>query len=252
MSFYLEKMFSLGGRVALVTGASRGIGASLAQALAKAGAYSIGIGRSSAPRDSFSEGVEYRQCDILDQGNFSSVCESIFGTKGRIDVLINAAGISLQTSEDADALKVFERTIATNLSAVNHTCQLAANFMKKTGGGSIINVTSIASVIGFPGNPAYVASKGGLRMLTKALAFDLAPHHIRVNNIVPGYIRTDMTEASFQDPMRHKERLQHMMIKRWGKTEDLNGAAIYLSSDASRYVTGSDLFIDGGWTAKGM
>lgn len=252
MSAYLDKLFSLSGRVAIVTGASRGIGASIAQALAEAGAYTIGIGRSSAPRVSFSEGVEYRRCDILDQSNFASVCESIFEAKSSIDILINAAGITLPTSVGADALKVFEHTVATNLSVVNTTCQQAVNFMKKTGGGSIINVTSIASVIGFPDNPAYVASKGGLRMLTKALAFDLAPHNIRVNNLVPGYIRTDMTEASFQDPIRHEERLQHMMIRRWGKTEDLSGAAIYLSSDASTYVTGSDLFVDGGWTAKGM
>jgi len=106
--------------------------------------------------------------------------------------------------------------------------------------------------MGFPGNPAYVASKGGVRMLTKALALDLAEHNIRVNNLVPGYIRTDMTEASFQDPIRYDERLQHMMIKRWGVTEDLAGAAIYLASNASNYVTGSDLLVDGGWTAKGM
>lgn len=252
MSAYLDKLFSLRGRVALVTGASRGIGASLAHALAEAGAYTVGIGRSNVPREPFSEGAEYRQCDILDHGNFALVCESIFETKGRFDILINAAGITLPMQEGIDASKVFEQTIATNLSAVNLTCQLAVNYMKKTGGGSIVNVTSIASVIGFPGNPAYVASKGGLRMLTKALAFDLAPHNIRVNNLVPGYIKTDMTEASFQDPIRHAERMQRMMIKRWGKTEDLAGAAIYLSSDASTYVTGSDLFVDGGWTAKGM
>ena len=180
------------------------------------------------------------------------MCDSVYASKGRIDILINAAGITLPVSEGVNFSNIFDSTLATNLSAVNNACQCVGNLMKNTGGGSIINVTSIASVIGFPGNPAYVASKGGLRMLTKALAFDFASHNIRVNNLVPGYIRTDMTEASFQDSLRYEERLQHMMIKRWGKPEDLIGAAIYLSSEASAYVTGSDLFVDAGWTAKGM
>ncbi len=252
MSDYLETLFSLRGKVALVTGASRGIGAALVQALAAAGAYTVGLGRSAEPSAKFPGGTEYRQCDILDGDHFSLVCTSIFESHGRLDVLINAAGITLPKRDGADAVHDFERTIATNLVAVHHCCQAAAGLMKRGKGGSIINVTSIGSVLGFPGNPAYVASKGGLRMLTKALAMDLASEHIRVNNLAPGYIRTDMTEASFQDPARHSERLEHMMIKRWGMPEDLAGAAIFLASDASAYVTGTDLFVDGGWTAKGL
>ena len=252
MSDYLAKLFSLSGKVALVTGASRGIGAAVASALTAAGAHTVALGRSEAPSRALPAGAEYRQCDILDTDHFALVCASVFELNGRLDVLINAAGITLPTSEGVDGLMDFERTMSTNLAAVYHCCRSAASYMQKTGGGSIVNVTSIGSVLGFPGNPAYVASKGGLRMLTKALAMDLAPYHIRVNNLAPGYIRTDMTEASFQDPTRHSERLQHMMIKRWGVPEDLAGAAIFLASDASAYVTGTDLFVDGGWTAKGL
>ena len=105
---------------------------------------------------------------------------------------------------------------------------------------------------GFPGNPAYVASKGGVRALTKALALDYASKNIRVNNIVPGYVCTAMTEKSYLDEKLYSERLDRMMIQRWGKAEDLAGAAIYLASEASSYVTGIDLIIDGGWTAKGL
>jgi NAD(P)-dependent dehydrogenase (short-subunit alcohol dehydrogenase family) len=106
--------------------------------------------------------------------------------------------------------------------------------------------------MGFPRNPGYVAAKGGLRMLTKALALDLGCHGIRVNNLAPGYVRTAMTEASHADPVLHGERLRHMILPRWGLPDDLVGAAVFLASDASAYVTGSDLFVDGGWTAKGL
>jgi gluconate 5-dehydrogenase len=117
---------------------------------------------------------------------------------------------------------------------------------------SIVNVTSIGSVLGMPGNPGYGAAKGGLRVLSKALAIDLAPLGIRVNNLAPGYIRTAMTEASWADPERRAQRERHTMLGRWGTPDDLVGAAIFLASDASAYVTGLDLFVDGGWTAKGM
>ena len=124
--------------------------------------------------------------------------------------------------------------------------------MRLSGGGSIINITSIGSTLGFPGNPSYGASKGGLRVLTKALANDLGDENIRVNNLAPGYIRTDMTEISFKDERKNKARLQRMLLGRWGEITDLCGAAIFLASDASSHVTGTDLFVDGGWTAKGL
>ena len=124
--------------------------------------------------------------------------------------------------------------------------------MKKQKSGSIINITSIAAEFGFANNPSYVSSKGALKQMSKAMAVDLGDHGIRVNCICPGYIRTDMTEKSFNNETLHEERLRNMIIPRWGSPNDLVGAAIFLSSDASSYVTGSDLVVDGGWCAKGM
>ena len=249
---YLEELFSLAGRVAVVTGASRGIGGELARALCLAGAQVIGIARSAVPSEKLPPAVGYRQCDALEAEAFAKICADAFDTHKRLDILVNAAGIALPDTDQGDRFQAFDRTLATNLAATYRCCEVASGFMKKSGGGTIINVTSIASVLGFPNNPGYVAAKGGLRMLTKALAQDLAPFNIRVNNLAPGYIRTAMTEGSFSDPKLHRERVERMMIERWGMPQDLAGAAIFLASDASRYVTGTDLFVDGGWTAKGL
>ena len=239
--------FSLDGKVALVTGASRGIGAALADGLAEAGASVVGVARSPAPREAFRHPVRYIAADIA-AGVEALVAEIVAG-HGRIDILVNAAGVSLSAAPD-QALAAFDAPLDINLRAAYAACLAVAPHM--TAGGSIINVTSINSLIGFPGNPGYVAAKGGLRLLTKALAGDLGPRDIRVNALAPGYIRTDMTAASFADPERHAARARHTCLGRWGEVDDLVGAAIFLASDASRYMTGQDLVIDGGWTAKGL
>jgi hypothetical protein len=124
------------------------------------------------------------------------------------------------------------------------------HMMKK--GGSIINITSLGAETGFSNNPAYMASKGGLKLLTKAFAKDWAKYNIRVNNIGPGYIRTDMTRKSYADPELKRKRDERIMLNRWGKPDDLGGAAVFLASDASLYITGQDIYVDGGWLANGV
>lgn len=251
MSDYLANLFSLASRTAVVTGASRGIGAALAKALCGAGASVTGLGRSAAPAESV-PGVSYLACDIRGAGAFEQACEQVFQSHGRLDILVNAAGITLPQDADPDPFRVFDETLAVNLTAAYRCCEIASGYMKRNGGGAIINVTSIGAALGFPGNPGYVAAKGGLAALTRALALDLAPYNIRVNNLVPGYVRTAMTEEGYRDPARHAARLERMMLKRWGTPEDLAGSAIFLASDASAYVTGTDVLVDGGWTAKGL
>jgi NAD(P)-dependent dehydrogenase (short-subunit alcohol dehydrogenase family) len=249
MNDYIEKLFSLKGKVAVVTGASRGIGAKIAFGLSNAGASVVGIARSSKPQRKLEKG-DYRQCDILNISAYEKICQEVHHKFGRIDILVNSAGISLPVTE-RDSRALFSQILNTNLVSTYNCCDIVVKFMQASG-GSIINISSIGSYLGFPGNPGYVASKGGVSSLAKALALDYSSKNIRVNNIAPGYIRTNMTKKSYLDETLNRERVNRMMIKRWGETEDLAGAAIYLASDASSYVTGVDLIVDGGWTAKGL
>jgi NAD(P)-dependent dehydrogenase (short-subunit alcohol dehydrogenase family) len=246
----IPALFSLDGRVAVVTGGSRGIGHALADGLAAAGATVIAIARSAAPDAPFSQPVRYLSADAA--LGLDEVLTAIAAQHGRLDILVNAAGVSLSADLQApeSALDAFDRTIDVNLRAAYANCLAASRVMGD--GGSIINVTSIGAHTGFPGNPGYVASKGGLRLLTKALAVDLGARGIRVNALAPGYIHTAMTAASYADPVRHRQRAERTCLGRWGEVDDLVGAAVFLASDASRYMTGQDLIIDGGWTAKGL
>lgn len=249
---FLGKVFSLTGRVAIVTGGSRGIGATLANGLAQAGALVYALGRSAQAQETLVEGVAYRSLDVCDDGAFAALCEEAFAQHRNLSVLVNAAGVTLPNPSQIQSLADFEQTLAVNLRAPYACMRAAAERMKRSGGGSIINITSIGSVLGFPGNPGYVAAKGGLRMLTKAMAMDLAEAKIRVNALAPGYVHTQMTAKSYNTPELHQERQDRMILPRWGEPGDLVGAAIFLASDASAYMTGQDLFVDGGWTAKGL
>ena len=130
-------------------------------------------------------------------------------------------------------------------------CAVVGPIMAKNKSGSIINITSLGAELGFPNNPSYQMSKAGLRQLTKALARDWGEFGIRANNIYPGYIKTAMTTKSFNDRKLNNQRSDNTLLKRWGEPEDLIGPALFLVSDASSYMTGTDIYVDGGWTANG-
>ena len=239
--------FSLDGKIAVVTGASRGIGAAIAAGFAAAGASVFGLSRSgTGPK-----GVTALACDLSDDGAIKRTFDRLAKNE-RLDALVNAAGISLPASSETSELKRFRETVAADLTGVYATILAAYPLLVKASGASVINVTSINSVRGFPGNPGYVAAKAGLAGLTRALANDYARDGIRVNALAPGYVATEMTAASFADPAMHEDRRRHTMLGRWGRPDDLVGAAIFLASSASAYVTGQELFVDGGWTAKGL
>jgi len=183
-------LFSLTGRTAVVAGASRGIGAAIAAGLAGAGATVFSCGRSPEPLEP-SEGTTYRPCDVTDEARFEAVCREAAGTRRRIDAFVFAAGVTFPSVSGHQSADTFARTISVNLTSAYQTAMIAAKWMHES--SSIVFVTSINSTLGFPGNPAYVAAKGGLRQLMKALALDFGSRGIRVNALAPGYIRTSMT-----------------------------------------------------------
>ena len=246
-----NQLFSLENKVAIITGAARGNGLAIAEGLANFGAitYFVDIleGKVTGKNRFFVKG------DITNDEGMRELINMIMATQGKINILVNNAGIA-KASPSADcSLDTWDENLNVNLRAHFALSQLVARQMivQKTG-GSIINITSVSAHFGFSDNPAYAASKGGLSALTRALAKDWAKYGIRVNNICPGYIHTAMTEKSFNDQELYKERMDRVMIKRYGEPEDLVGAAVFLASDASSYITGSDIFVDGGWSASGI
>ncbi len=240
--------FKLHERVALVTGASTGLGAAIAVALAEAGAQVCGHGNTRSPEST---------CDYAITGDLSDpetpkrlVAETL-DRFGRIDILINNAG----TIRRAPAVDYSEEDWATvievNLSSVFRLSQLAGGHMIKTGrGGKIVNIASLLSFQGGITVPAYAASKGGVAQLTKALANEWAKHGINVNAIAPGYMRTNNTAALQADETRNRQILERIPAGRWGEPEDLAGAAVFLSSSASDYINGHVLVVDGGWMGR--
>lgn len=242
-------LFSLKDRTILVSGASRGIGRTIAQGLHEAGARVLGFSRSAAPTGL---PFDYRSCDITDGAAVDELVDTACRAHGRIDGYLHVAGVTSPATSGVQDQDAFRSTLEINLSSAYRCCQAVARAMTPHRRGSMVLVTSIGAMQGFPGNPAYVASKGGLRMLSKAMALDLGPMNIRVNALAPGYIATDMTRASHEDPVKREARSARTMLGRWGQPQELVGAAVFLMSDASAYMTGTDLVVDGGWTAKGL
>ncbi len=245
--------FSVADRVVIVTGASRGIGRAVAEGFLQAGARVTLVGRSESVLGQLEDGAQGMaiRADVSSAEDRERICQQTHDEFGRIDVLVNNAGITRPgqgeyLEEDWDA------TLSVNLKAPFFLSQLVVQRMREQGGGGIINIGSIGARVGMPDNPAYQAAKGGLLQLTRAMARDWAGWNVRVNQVNPGYIHTEMSAASYADPDKHRERADRTMLGRWGTPDDLVGACLFLASGASSYMTGTDITVDGGWIAKGM
>lgn len=253
----LEK-FSLDGKVAIVTGAARGNGRAIAEGLLGAGAtvYFVDIlmpELKEAVDALKNEKAKSIVADLSVRAELDTIVPLVLENDGRIDVLVNNAGITAGEPSETHTEDKWDRVLLIDLKVPFLLSQKVANVMIKNGnGGSIINITSLGAELGLANVPGYVASKGGLKQLTKTLAFDWAKYNIRVNNIGPGYMRTNMTKGSFGNLELKKSRDNRMMLDRWGEPADLAGPAVFLASDASAYITGQDIYVDGGWLAKGV
>ena len=242
----------------MVTGAAGGIGQAIADALLQAGASVVVVDRDRRRVETVAErfGQERLRafpvgCDLTSSDQIQSLVQTVTARYGRLHILVNAAGVSVEHSDAEYPDDAWRKTLEINLTAPFQLSKRLAPLMKGQG-GSIINITSINAERGFAGNPAYIASKGGLKQLTKSLAVDLAPMGIRVNNVGPGYFHTAMTCRSWHDPARREQVAEHTLVHRWGEPSDLAGTIILLASDASRYITGADFYVDGGWLTKGF
>ena len=248
--------FKLDGKVALVTGASAGLGAAMAMALAEAGASVVCHGNSRSPESTVSavENAGGKAVGVVGDLSRKDAAQTIFEEAikqfDRVDILVNNAGTIRRSPAVDFSEDDWNFVLEVNLSSVFRLSQLAGRQMIERGGGKIINIASLLSFQGGITVPAYAASKGGVAQLTKALANEWARFNINVNAIAPGYMRTDNTAALQADETRNRQILERIPAARWGETEDLTGAAIFLASSASDYLNGHVLVVDGGWLAR--
>ena len=248
-------LFDVKGKKAIVTGATRGLGKGMAEALMENGVETVIGGTKEAAVAELAG--EYRArgyaCHpmAIDLGNkenrraaFAAALEKL---GGRIDIMVNAAGIQRRHAAEEFPLEEFEDVIEVNLTSVFDMCQMAGRAMIAGGGGKIINIASMLTFFGGYTVPAYAASKGGVGQLTKALANEWAAKNIQVNALAPGYMATDMNVALLADEGRNKEILARIPAKRWGNGDDMKGPLLFLASGASDYLSGAIIPVDGGY-----
>jgi len=249
-------IFSVQGKRVLITGAANGNGKEISKAFGRAGSKLFLVDIDNNNLEIVANTIE-KECNSVverakvDLSNPQEV-DKFLAKNVNFDVVINNAGVTfgnhLFEYEDSD----WDLTYKVNLYAPYKIIQKVSENMSRKKTGSIINITSLAAELGFPGNPAYVAFKGALKQLSKAAACDLSNTGVRINSVGPGYIKTNMTAKSWSNKKLKLDRTNRTILGRWGESNDLVGILIFLASDASSYITGQEFYVDGGWLAKGL
>lgn len=252
----MSTLFDLTGQVALVTGGSRGFGRSMAGALAEAGADLVLTSRHLQDVEAVASElaptgrkVVPLQADVTRIDDIEDLVRDALAHLGKIDILINNAGINIRKPALELTENDWDQTLDTNLKGCFRVAKAVGRHMVARRAGRIVNIASMLASVTIPERAAYAASKGGLVQLTRTLAVEWAPYNVRVNAICPGPFLTELNRPVLNDPEKVKFFMDRMPMKRFGKPEELHGAVIFLASEASSFITGTTVYIDGGWTA---
>jgi NAD(P)-dependent dehydrogenase (short-subunit alcohol dehydrogenase family) len=254
----IAELFSLRGRVALVTGGSKGLGLSIAHGFAQAGATTIlasrneSVSTASAREVADASGAECvgQRLDVTDERDVATVFAGILDRFGALDVLVNCAGVNVRHSIEECPLDAFDSVLDVNLRGSWLCCREAGRVMRPAGRGSVINLGSALSTVGLPDRTPYCSAKAGVLGLTRAAALEWAGTGLRCNAICPGPFLTEMNRPLLAQPERAQAVVGQTALNRWGELHEIRGAAVFLASGASSYVTGTALYVDGGWTAR--
>jgi NAD(P)-dependent dehydrogenase (short-subunit alcohol dehydrogenase family) len=248
--------FRLDGRSAIVTGGTKGLGKAMAEGLAESGAQVALISRHGAEaeaaateiQEAYGQRCQGYQCDVTDSSQVEATIAQILQDFGQVDILINNAGINLRGAIDQLSLEEFLQVQAINVTGPWLVCRALASHFKERRYGRVINIGSTLSIIGLADRTPYCSSKGAVLQMTKALAMEWAPYGITVNAMLPGPFATELNQSIMDNPEAYKAFIAKIPLGRWGELEEIKGMAIFLASDASSFVTGAGMTVDGGWT----
>lgn len=252
------KLFDLSGRVAIITGGSKGLGFAMAAALASAGAHLLLVNRNAAEgedaaqqlRDLFGVRVLSYAADVTKQTDTEAMAQTAIEAFGRIDILINSAGINIRGAIDEVSLADFQKVMDVNVTGTWLASRAVVPHMKKAQSGKIINLASTLGLVGLSNRTPYTSSKGAVIQMTRALGLELCPFNINVNAICPGPFLTEMNAPIADTPEGKNFIVGATALGRWADLKEIQGAALFLASDAASYMVGSSIVVDGGWTAR--